>query len=155
MKLLCHLAAAGLAALLGVAPLCAQPKRIGTFDKRSIVVGYYRSQLFGDILKAKCAEMAAAKKANDTAMVRELEPWFGAQQELAHRQLAGEAPIANILEALAPAFPEIEQKAQVTSIEADPPKGKDVQTVDVTDLLLDWLKADESTRKIVRDLRNQ
>jgi hypothetical protein len=28
-----------------------------------------------------------------------------------------------------------------------------VQTVDVTDLILDWLKADEATRRIVKDLR--
>jgi hypothetical protein len=155
MRLILNLAAVGLAALLGAAPLCAQPKRIGTFDKRSIVVGYYRSQLWADILKAKRAEMAAAKKANDTKKIEELAPWGGAQQELAHRQLAGEAPITNILEALAPAFPEIARKAQVASIAADPPPANaEVQTVDVTDLLLDWLKADEATRKIVRDLRN-
>jgi hypothetical protein len=155
MKLLSNLAAVALIALLGTAPLLAQPTRIGTFDKRSVVVAFYRSPLWAGILKSKTAEMESARKANDTKKIEELKAWGGASQELAHRQLAGKAPITNILEALAPAFPEIAQKADVASIATDtPPVNAEVQTVDVTDLLLDWLKADEATRKIVRDLRN-
>jgi len=73
---------------------------------------------------------------------------------LAHRQLAGEAPFTNIFEVLMPAFSEIAQKAQVTIIVADLLYSNPaVQNIDVTDLLLDWLKADQATRKIARELR--
>ena len=95
---------------------------MGTFHKASIVVAFYRSPLWAESLKAKMAEMAAAKAANDTKKVQELDAWGKAQQETAHQQLAGEAPIANILEALAPGLPEIAKKARVAMIVADLPR---------------------------------
>jgi hypothetical protein len=154
MELIWNLIAVGAIATLGAAQTPAQPIRVGTFNQQSIVVAFYRSPLWADRLKEKRAEGAAAKKANDTKKVQDLNDWGGGSQELAHRQLAGEAPIANILEALAPAFPGIAQKSQVAMIVADLPYASaSVETVDVTDQLLDWLKADEATRKIVRDLR--
>lgn len=141
--------------IVGVAPLAAQTIQVGTFHKPSVVVAYYRSPLWADFLKPKLAELAEAKKANDTKKVQELEAWGKAHQDTAHQQLAGEVPIANILEALQPAFPEIARKANVAMIAADLPYADHtVRTVDVTDLLLDWLKADERTRRIVLDLRN-
>ena len=154
MQLLRNLTFVGLTVLLACASLPAAPLRVGTFHKQSVVVAYYRSPLWSAALKAKYAERDAAKKANDPAKVKDLEAWGGTSQELAHRQLAGEAPLTNILEALAPAYPEIAKKAKVEAIAADLPYASaEVQTVDVTDLLLDWLKADEATRKIVHDLR--
>jgi hypothetical protein len=127
---------------------------VGTFHKASIVVAFYRSPLWAETLKAKMAEMAAAKAANGTKKVQELDVWGNAHQETAHQQLAGEAPITNILEALAPGFPEIAKKARVTMIVADSPYAdRSVEKVDVTEILLDWLKADERTRTIVRGLQ--
>ncbi|MGD0298825.1 MAG: hypothetical protein ABSE86_17100 [Bryobacteraceae bacterium] len=66
-------------------------------------------------MKLKHAESEAAKKANDTKTAAELKAWGGESQELAHRQLAGEALFSNILEVLTPALPEIARKAQVIS----------------------------------------
>jgi hypothetical protein len=150
---LSNLAAIGAIAALAVAQAPAQTVRVGTFHKASIVVAFYRSPLWAESLKAKMAEMAAAKAANDTKKVQELDAWGNAHQETAHQQLAGEAPITNILEALAPALPEIAKKAHVAMIVADLPYAdSSVETVDVTEMLLDWLKADERTRTIVRGL---
>jgi len=151
---LTNLAAVGFIATLAVAQAPAQTVRVGTFHKPSIVVAFYRSPLWAVTLKAKTAEMALAKAANDTKKVQELDAWGNAQQEMAHQQLAGEAPIANILEALAPAWPEIAKKARVSMIVADLPYAdSSVQSIDVTEMLLDWLKADERTRTIVRGLK--
>ena len=153
MKLL-NLAAIGLIAALAIAQAPAQTVRVGTFHKPSIVVAFYRSPLWAESLKAKMAEMAAAKTANDTKKVQELDAWGNAGQETAHQQLAGEAPITNILEALAPGFPDIAKKARVAMIVADLPYAdSSVEKVDVTEMLLDWLKADERTRTIVRGLK--
>jgi hypothetical protein len=153
MKLL-NLAAIALIAVLAVAQAPAQPVRVGTFHKPSIVVAFYRSPLWAVTLKAKTAEMALAKAANDTKKVQELDAWGNAQQETAHQQLAGEAPITNILEALAPGLPDIAKKARVSMIVADLPYAdSSVQSIDVTEMLLDWLKADERTRTIVRGLK--
>lgn len=142
-----------LIAALASAQMTAQTVRVGTFDKQSIVVAYYRSPVWSSTLKEKNAELDAAKKAGDTKKVAELESWGPASQDLAHRQLDGRAPITNILEALTPAFPSIAERAQVALIAPDLPYANSaVQTIDVTDLLLDWLKANEATRKAVRDL---
>ena len=149
-----NLAVIGLIAALAVAQAPAQTVRVGTFHKASIVVAFYRSPLWAESLKAKMAEMAAAKAANDTKKVQELDAWGKAQQETAHQQLAGEAPITNILEAFAPGWPEIAKKARVSMIVAELPyTDSSVQSIDVTEMLLDWLKADERTRTIVRGLQ--
>jgi hypothetical protein len=143
-------------ALATSVPLRAQPLKIGTFDKASIVVAYYRSPMFSDLLKAKKAEKLRATAAKDTKKVEELERWGSASQERAHQQLGGNAPIDEIVDALKPAFVEAAKKAQVVAIAVDLPYAEaSVQTADVTDLLLDWLKADASTRAIVKDLRQR
>ena len=153
MKLFSVLAAA-IAVTAGLAS--AQTIRVGTFHQPSVVVAFYRSPLWADVNKAKLAEMDAAKKANDASKVQELEAWGNTHQDLAHRQLAGEAPITNILEALSPGLPEIARRAGVKLIAPDLPfADPTVQTVDITDLLMDYLKADAHTLEIVRDLRKR
>ena len=127
--------------------------RVGTFDRQSIVVAYYRSPMWAAELKAKKAEHDAAVQAGDDKKAEELARWGGEHQQLAHRQLAGEAPITNIVEALQPALTEISKSANVERIVAEAPAGGNVEIVDVTDRILDWLKADEQTRKIIQELR--
>jgi hypothetical protein len=131
--------------------LSAQTARVGTFDKQSIVLAYYRSPLWAETLKSHKAAYDEAQRANDTQKVKELQDWGQKAQDLAHQQLAGKAPITNIVEALAPAFPEIARRAQVDKILVDPPTS--AQTVDVTDSILDWLKADDNTRKLIQELK--
>ncbi len=136
--------------MLGIT--AAQPTRVGTFDRTAIVVAFYRSPLWVETLKAKQAELEAAKRANDQAKVQELNAWGGQAQELAHQQLAGTAPITNILQALQPAFLELEQTLNLASVVPASELPEKAQAVDVTDKLLDWLRADENTRRIIQGL---
>lgn len=139
-----------LIATIFVSAISAQTARVGTFDRPSIVIAYYRSPMWAEVLNTKIAERDAAKKANDAAKVAELEAWGQAHQDLAHRQLWGNAPITNILEALKPAFAEVARKAGVEKIVTErTPADSGVEIVDVTPLLLDWLKADAKTREII------
>jgi hypothetical protein len=119
------------------------------------VVAYTRSQLKADtVMKPKLEEMKRAKSAGDTKAIQELSAWGNGQQEYTHEQLASERPIDNILKALAPGFPEIAAKAEVAVIAVDVPfAGPGVETVDVTDFILDWLQSDDATRKIVAEVR--
>ena len=126
--------------------------KVGTFDKTAIVLAYYRSELWAATLSAKRAEHNQAVKAGDTARAKELEQWGGTSQELAHQQLWGKAPIDNIVEALQPAFVEVKRTAGVDQIVVAPYDGK-AATVDVTNALLDWLKTDETTRKMIVDMQ--
>jgi len=111
MKLLLQAAALALVA----APAPGQTVRVGTFNKPSIVIAFYRSPQWA----------------------------------------AGEASLDDILEALAPALPEIARKAQLSLIAADVPHSDaSVQMVDITGALLDWLKADERTQAIIAEMRS-
>lgn len=145
-----------LAVTAATAQMPHQTVRVGTFHKPSVVTAFYRSPLWEQQLAQKKAERDAARIANDTKKVQDIEAWGGRQQELAHQQLAGQASIANILDNLAGAMPEIARKAQVALIAVDVPYAdSQVEIVDVTEQILDWLKADEATRKIVRELRSR
>jgi hypothetical protein len=135
-------------------PVSAQTIRVGTFNKGAIVVAFVRSRLFADtVMKPKMEEMEKAKQAGDKKKMDELNAWGGTHQERVHEQLAGERPIDDIIAALAPAFPEIAKKAGVTLIAVDLPfAGPNVETVDVTEQIMDWLKSDETTRKMVHEV---
>jgi hypothetical protein len=144
--------AAAIAVTAGLAG--AQTVRVGVFDKQAVVVAFYRSQHWAEVNQAKAAEREAARRANDTAKVQALEAWGASHQELAHRQLAGEAPIASVLEALTPGFPEIARRAGVNLIVPDVVFADGVvQTIDVTDFVLAYLKADSRTLSVIESLK--
>ncbi|MGA2438233.1 MAG: hypothetical protein ABSF57_06940 [Acidobacteriaceae bacterium] len=146
----------GLIAVLVVTAQCgmAQTVKVGTFDKTSIVVAFYRSPMWSAKINAALAEREKARAAGDQKRVDELSKWGQDQQELAHKQLAGEAPIDNILEMMKPMFAAVAAQAHVASIVPEVSGAdKTAATVDVTDLLLDQLQADAKTRQIVDELR--
>lgn len=125
---------------------------VGTFDRSSIVLAYYRSPIWSAILADRRYELKTVKAANDTARAKELEKYGAESQELAMQQLAGKAPIDNILTVLQPEFTELSGKMKLTSIVESPAPGSRAATVDVTSLLMDWLKASSETRKMAVEL---
>ena len=138
---------------LGGVPLSAQPLKVGTFNSRAVALAFYRSDVWAGVMKAKHAERASAQQAGNKEKVAELEKWGGEQQELAHKQVFGSAPIPNILEYVLPGFPEIAKAAGVPLVVGDVYYANDsVQRVDVTMQIVDWLKSNEKTRAMVKDL---
>jgi hypothetical protein len=133
----------------------AQSSRIGTFDRPSIVIAYYRSPQWKAILQEKKELLAKAEKANDSAKIKQLNTWSVQAQDLGHQQLSGQAPIINILTALQPAFHEIEKSDNLSDIVPCPCPDTKGETVDVTPKLLDWLKADANTRRVIQELRRK
>jgi hypothetical protein len=139
--------------LLG-ATLCtaAEPVRIGTYNSRALALAFYRSENWAAVLKAKMAERDALKKAGNTAKAEELEKWGQAQQDLAHRQVFGEAPIPNVLEAIRQSFPAVAKAARVSAIAPSLQyTGAGVEQVDVTLQIVETFNPDERTRKMVRE----
>jgi hypothetical protein len=132
--------------LLPLSSAWPQAERIGSFDRQSIVIAYYRSPQFAAMMKERTAARDNAKKAGDTARVRELEQWGASAQEVAHKQLYGDEPLTNILDALEPALDSIRIALKVRTIVAASAAPAGRQVIDVTPQLLDFLKADEKTR---------
>jgi hypothetical protein len=126
-------------------------QQIGTFNRQAIVVAYYRSALWTAEIQTHEGDLAQARKAKDKAKVRELSAWGEQSQELAHEQLIGKAPIDNILMALQPGFAEIQKTTSVTRVEPAS-AANEAGTLDVTSRLLDWLKTDATTRRLIQTL---
>ena len=141
--------------LFSASGVAAQAVRVGTFDRQAIALAYYRSPLWAEVLHQKRMEMQAAKQANDQQKVNELDKWFGDAQELAHRQVFENAPIDNVLKAIAPAIQELCKTVSLSTVIPAPAPDGASQTVDVTAQLLDWLKADEKTRDLIRQMRQK
>lgn len=130
--------------------------RVGVFDERSLVLAYYRSSVSNQLVKAKVEELKVAKAAGDAAKVAALEKWGAERQELAHRQLAGEAPITNILEYLKPLLPDVAQAAGVDVIPGSTLYlGTRVEKVDITDLLVARFNPDAKTLEMIEKMRRK
>jgi|GEM_PF-2462172 len=116
--------------------------RVGTFERQGLLVAYYGSTHFDKIMKGWKAELDKAKKAGDEAKAKEIEERGAATQELAHKQLAGEAPLTNILEHLEDDMPKIAQLAGVQMI-VETPLFSDgsVELVDITKQMAKCFKA--------------
>jgi hypothetical protein len=142
-------------AIPAVPSAAAQVAKVGTFDRTSIVVAFYRSPTWDAKLNAALAERDKARVAGDRKKVNELSKWGQSQQELAHKQLAGSAPIDNIMEMMKPMLATVAAQEKVARIV---PQGsridKTAATVDVTERLLDQLQADKKTRQIVEQLQD-
>jgi hypothetical protein len=132
----------------------AQPVKVGVINKAGLVISFYGSPQWSAGIKGKMAELQAARQAGDKTKQAELEKWGEGQQEKAHQQLSGEAPLDNILEALKPAWPEIARRAGVSVLVVDLPyAGDGVEQVDATPQLMDYLNADARVRKWVEEAR--
>ena len=107
--------------------------RVGTFDRIELLQAYYGSTIHDAVLEALIVERDAAREAGDEARVAEIEARGAASQELAHRQLAGEATLGNILPHLETTFPEIAQERNLVLIVEQPLwAGAEIESVDVT-----------------------
>lgn len=107
--------------------------RVGTFDRQQILMAFYQSTAFDKKMKGWQAEAKKAEAAGDEAKVKEIEDKGKALQELAHKQLAGEAPITEILDHLKKDMPKVAKLAGVQMI-VEKPIFSDgtVELVDIT-----------------------
>jgi hypothetical protein len=124
---------------------------VGTFDKSSIVLAYYRSPLWAAVLADRRFELNRVK-ATDTARAKELEKYGAESQDLAMQQMGGNAPIDNILAVLQPELKELSGKMKLSAIVDSSAAHPQAATVDVTALLMDWLKATSETRKMAEEM---
>ena len=128
--------------------------RIGTYHAPSLVVAWVRSAQHARELDALVAARDAAAQAGDQAKVAECERKGAEGQELAHRQLAGEAGTQDILERVQADLPEVRRKANVQQIVPEGEVlGDQVEIVDVTDLLVELFHPDDATRRLIADVR--
>ena len=129
-------------------------QRVGTYHAPSLVVAWVRSAEHERELDALVAARDAAQKAGDEAKLAECEHKGAESQELAHRQLAGEAGVEDILARLKSDLPGILEAAGVGRLVADTePVEPGIERVDVTGVLVERFHPDEDTRRLLEEVR--
>lgn len=129
------------------------PVRVGTFDPRAVALAYYRSSRFQQHLRELRAECDRSRAAGDASRVAEIESQGKAEQGLAHRQVFGTGPYDGLAERLTSVWPAVLKSGDVDVVVPRAFAARDaVQCVDVTNVILDELHADQKTRDMIRDL---
>jgi len=94
--------------------------RVGTFQRGSLVMAFYRSAFWSDKLGALMEQRRKAGLDGDNATIDRIEGQIRAMQALAEKQLAGREPIDNIYDQLKPMWAEIAREANVQLIVEEP-----------------------------------
>ena len=130
--------------------------RIGTFDTRAVAIAYYRTPEYLDSLKQLHTQHKQAKEANDEKQAEQLENKGRRLQDLMHYQGFGNAPVNNILDKIDKELATIAKDSQVSIIVSQWDiafKNSDIETVDVTDKIVELFEPSKETRKAIEQLR--
>ncbi len=110
---------------------------VGVIRRTDLLVAYYNSQRHADYLNGLLKQRDEAKAAGDRARVRAIDREGQAQQDLAHKQLMGRAPLTNILEAIRDDLDHVVQELGVgTVLESGAFIRPGTRTIDLTDDLV-------------------
>ena len=88
--------------------------RIGVYDNRAIAIAYASSRF--NPVGEKMKEFEAARERGDEVTIRDLEAWGQAHQRQLHRQGFGRVPVADLLEHVKEALPELAARLDLDAI---------------------------------------
>ena len=130
---------------------------IGTYDGRAVALAYYRSDAGLARIKAVVDEARKAKAANDKNAA-ELERKVHRLSMRNHAQVFSNLPVSEVVQKHVgeQALREIARQAGVQAIvPAVEWRDESIQTVDVTDALVEHFRPSDKTRGYARDIRNK
>ncbi|TWT82280.1 hypothetical protein CA13_37420 [Planctomycetes bacterium CA13] len=127
--------------------------RIGTYDNRSIAVAYAASP--HNPVAEKMVELDAAKKNGDEEAVKRLNAWGKKRQRLLHFQGFAHVPVGDLLAPVTDQLADIATKHSLVAIvrECDYLRS-DVETIDVTEELVELFQPNEKIRNMARKIRD-
>ena len=137
--------------------------RIGVYDSRAVAVAFTGSQVYeetrGKALRAMMAEHRKAEATGDKETMRELEAEGERQQQRAHRQGFGTAPVDDILKLIEDKLPAIRKEAKVSALfsrwdDEALARYPNAERIDVTLPLIDAFQPNERQRKSALEIRN-
>ncbi|WP_442511536.1 hypothetical protein SH528x_003217 [Novipirellula sp. SH528] len=132
--------------------------RVGTFDSRLVATAYVRSQAFQQRLAKMQSDLKDAKASGDEKRIKQLEADGQALQGLVHKQAFSTRPVHDILETIKEKMPEIAKQAEVDVVVSKWDfvfLGKDVDAVDITDLMVEPFFPTDETLKVLASLRER
>jgi hypothetical protein len=130
-----------------------QKIRIGVFNTRAVALAYGRSKMGMEEINKLIAEAKEAKEKGDKKKFQKLDAELRMWQDKAHWQVFSVCNIDDILAHIRPHYEEIAKKAGVIVIvEQAVYTDKNVEVVDVTELMAEQFGPDEKTQKIMKDI---
>jgi hypothetical protein len=149
---------AGLVVSVGAQDATSSTKRdvirIGTYDTRAIAVAWAASK--HNDLADKFKELEAAKKANDSKRITELEAWGRSHQQVLHFQGFGRVPVDDLLRPVQASMQELLAAKNLSAITMQCDLvAERVEVVDVTMDLVRLFEPAEKTLKWVEQLRDK
>jgi hypothetical protein len=115
---------------------------VGVYNRTYLVQAFYRSPAWAAKMQALMEERNKAAGGTDLDAVDRLDKELANAQALAQKQLAGEAPLKNILDALKGQWAAIAQETRVDLIVSEPVyAGPGAAFVDVTPAMVKHLTA--------------
>lgn len=121
-----------------VVDIPAAAERVGTVDRTELLVAYYGSQMHDAWLTDLRRRHDAALETGEAELAAQLERQGRASQEHAHRQLAGEAGVEDILVKLDDILAAVAGEHDLDLIvESETLVGEDVQRLDVTQAVVE------------------
>lgn len=119
----------------------AETKRVGTFRRGDVVLAYYNSVTHAEHLKTIKARRDEAVAAGDEEGADKIAYEVALLQDLAHKQLARNAPLDNILDRLDPHMQTLKREHNLTAIVEEAKAPTDQATVDVTEEIKSHLQS--------------
>ncbi len=133
--------------------------KIGTYNSRMVALAWWRSpegsKAIGQNVQRLRHERDQAKAAGDQKRVEQLQSQGADSQRHVQAEVFCNMPIDDVIAQLGPRLPRVAAEAGVVAIvpQADW-KMADVQTVDVTDLIVKLCSPSSQTLRVVNDLPN-
>ena len=117
--------------------------RVGVVKRTDLLIAYYGSAYHREYLDKLRNEQQRAREAGDEKRVAEIEKTGKAAQELAHRQLAGKAPLTNITTRISDILAEVARENNLDIIveKTDAEKYRDAEIIDVTEAVIGRIPA--------------
>jgi len=144
--------------MLAIFSQAEETLRVGTFDSRAVAIAYGRSGTFGQYMRSLKEKHKKAKEEGDEKVVQELDALGSTMQKVMNQQGFSIASVADILNKVKDGFPKIAEDAGVDIIVSKwevAYKNPSIEIVDVTSHLVMLFNPDETTLKLLEDLREQ
>lgn len=142
---------------LGRAP-AARPGvvRIGTYDSRAVALAWARSASHQRMIAAMASEAADSRRGGNIPRAEEIEQQLKQRQFMLHAVTFSNAPPTEALRSLQPHLEEVARKhGLVAIVDALDYRAQDIQTVDLTETLVDRFEPTAETRKLAHEMRNR
>jgi hypothetical protein len=143
----------------GIAQKKSMTLKIGTYDSRTIIFAYSRSDYFKKRLEDFSKRSDSAEKRHDTIRIKELSIEAISFQHLLHQMVFSTGSVSSVMKIISDKLPSVAKQAGVAMIVSKwelPYADPDIQVVDLTNQIAQLFEPKEDITKMAQEImRNE